>query len=77
MTPSCMPRRRGRPRAADSRVVPLRVRIGLEERRRLEEAAALNRQTIAAFCRDAILTAIEDCLEDAAPIYVGQKIQRV
>jgi len=34
------------------------------ERSRAEEAARVNRQTLSAFLRDALVTAAEDCLED-------------
>ena len=53
-----------KPRAeAPSR--PLAVRLSPAERDRAKEAAKVNRQTVSDFCRDAIVTAAADCLEDA------------
>lgn len=40
------------------------VRLSTAERRRIQEAARANRQRFADFCRDALLTAAEESLED-------------
>ena len=41
------------------------LKLSPEERARAAQAAEANHQTFSQFCRDAILTAAEDCLEIA------------
>lgn len=43
---------------------PTWVRLSPRERERARKAAEANRQKFSEFCRDAIVTAVEDCLED-------------
>ncbi len=55
--------RRGRPPRAEATARPYKLRLSPEERARAERAARVNRQKLADFCRDAIVTATEECLE--------------
>jgi len=48
---------------AEAPAVPMPVRLSPAERERVREAARLNRQRVSEFCRDALITAAEDCLE--------------
>ena len=58
-------RHRGRPPRAEAPAEPFRVRLSPAERDRVERAARVNRQRMSDFARDALVTAAEDCLEDA------------
>lgn len=42
------------------------VRLSPSEHARMKSASTVNHQTISAFARDALVTAVEDCLEDLA-----------
>lgn len=39
------------------------VRLSATERKRVEEAAEVNRQRLSEFMRDALASAVDDCLE--------------
>ena len=49
------------------------VRLSPEERRVAEQAAAVNRQCLSDFVRDAVVTAASECLELPAGRFVQQK----
>jgi uncharacterized protein (DUF1778 family) len=53
---------------AEAPAVPMPVRLSPAERARIEEAARVNHQKVSEFCRDALVTAADDCLEDGARI---------
>lgn len=53
-----------RPRA-EAPSTPLPIRLSPAERQRISVAARLNHQTVSQFARDALVTAADDCLEDA------------
>jgi uncharacterized protein (DUF1778 family) len=55
--------RRGRKPRAEAAAQPFRVRLSPVERERLERAARANRQSLADFARDAVVTAAEETLE--------------
>jgi hypothetical protein len=55
--------RRGRKPRAEAPTIPKTVRLSPAEHARLKQAARINRQKDADFIRDALLTAMEDCLE--------------
>lgn len=58
-------RRKGRPRRTEDRAdAVFCVRLTRDERTRLTVAALVNRVCPATFARDAIVTAIEDTIED-------------
>lgn len=46
---------------------PLSVRLSPDELARVQQAAAVNHQTVSEFGRDALVTAADDCL-DPPPI---------
>lgn len=48
---------------ADAPSRPVGVRLSPEERRMVEDAAAVNHQRFSEFARDALVTAAADCLE--------------
>lgn len=55
--------RRGRKPRAEAAALPFLIRLSPAERARLEAAARANRQQLADFARDALVTAADDCLE--------------
>lgn len=55
--------RGGRRARAEAPSIVQSVRLSPAERARVEEAAAVNRQRVSEFARDALVTAAEDCLE--------------
>lgn len=57
------PRRRGRRPRAEASASPFAIRLSPAERKLVEAAAKVNRQQLADFGRDALVTAAEDCLE--------------
>jgi uncharacterized protein (DUF1778 family) len=63
----------GRPLRAEAPAEPLQVRLSPAEKRTAAVAASVNQQTVSAFCRDAIVTAAADCLEDTQE----ERMQRV
>lgn len=46
---------------------PLPVRLSPAERERVEHAAAISRQSVSDFARDALATAVEDCEDPSSP----------
>lgn len=56
--------RRGRPIRAESHSIPRTVRMSSAEWQRANKAAEVNCQNFTQFAQDAILTAMEECLED-------------
>lgn len=54
----------GRHARAEAASTPLPIRVSPEERARIARAALVNRQSVSAFARDALVTAADDCLED-------------
>jgi uncharacterized protein (DUF1778 family) len=48
---------------AETPAKPLPVRLSDAERDRVKEAARVNGQNVIQFCRDALVTAADDCLE--------------
>ena len=54
---------------AEAPSLPMPVRLSPAERARVMEAARVNRQSISAFCRDALVTAAEDCLETGSQTF--------
>lgn len=61
-------RRGGRPKRDDARTDRIKIRLTAEEKRKLKRVADKNGISRAAFCRDAISDAIEECCEDEAPL---------
>jgi len=57
-------------RRAETPGRPLQVRLSEAERRRAEQAAAVNHQTLSDFIRTAVDTAAGDCLEDGTVMQV-------
>jgi len=57
---------RGRPPRAEAPAERFAVRLSPAERARAERAARLNRQRVADFVRDAIVSAAEDCLDTSS-----------
>ena len=56
-------RRGGRRVRAEARSQPFPIRLSPAERSIVEQAASVNRQNLAQFGRDALLTAAAECLE--------------
>jgi uncharacterized protein (DUF1778 family) len=62
----CNHPRGGRPPRAEAAAEPFMVRLSPAERDRVERAARVNRQRMADFARDALVTAASDSLDDGA-----------
>lgn len=58
--------RRGRRARAEAPSTPVRLRLSPAERDRVKQAAAANHQPVSQFMRDALVTAADDCLENAS-----------
>ncbi len=53
-----------RPNRAEAPSVATCTRLSPAERKRVDQAAEANHQTVSQFSRDALVTAAEDCLDD-------------